>query len=289
MRENGLRFTVVRRRRSEDRPLLRPARQPRAGCARSPPARACSTPSPTPAASPCTPAPAAPRASSRSTARRAALAAAARATGAATSCRRSGAAFVAGRRRPVPARERRDVRPARPRSAGTGQAAQGRDRGARAYKDLNLWALRRAAPGALLLHLHLLAARRRGAVPQDRRRRRRRCAPRRCRARAPRPRRRPPGRARPSRGRIPARPAAARRVTRPGAFRDCSPAGRDYTARRSEEERMSKWLAVALALIAVPAVAQPMRCGGRLVESRRHHGAVLEFCGQPAIHANGPR
>ena len=47
---------------------------------------------------------------------------------------------------------------------------------------------------------------------------------------------------------------------------------------------MSKWIALAIVLIAAPAVAQPMRCGGRLVNPGDSMQAVLEFCGQPAIH-----
>ena len=47
---------------------------------------------------------------------------------------------------------------------------------------------------------------------------------------------------------------------------------------------MSKWLIPALLLLAVPALAQPMRCGGRLINPGDSMQAVLEFCGDPSIH-----
>jgi hypothetical protein len=50
------------------------------------------------------------------------------------------------------------------------------------------------------------------------------------------------------------------------------------------EDRMPKWIVAAALLLAVPAAAQPMRCAGRLIEPGVSMQAVLELCGQPAIH-----
>ena len=47
---------------------------------------------------------------------------------------------------------------------------------------------------------------------------------------------------------------------------------------------MSKCLALALLLIAAPALAQPMRCSGRRIEAGSSMQAVLELCGQPDVH-----
>lgn len=47
---------------------------------------------------------------------------------------------------------------------------------------------------------------------------------------------------------------------------------------------MSKWLVLALLLLAAPALAQPMRCSGRLIEPGSGMQAVLELCGQPDVH-----
>ena len=47
---------------------------------------------------------------------------------------------------------------------------------------------------------------------------------------------------------------------------------------------MPKWILPALLLLAAPAIAQPMRCAGRLVEPGVSMDAVLELCGQPSIH-----
>ena len=47
---------------------------------------------------------------------------------------------------------------------------------------------------------------------------------------------------------------------------------------------MSKWIAAAVLLLAAPALGQPMRCAGRLIEPGVGMEAVLELCGQPDIH-----
>lgn len=47
---------------------------------------------------------------------------------------------------------------------------------------------------------------------------------------------------------------------------------------------MSRWIVAAAVLLAVPAAAQPMRCAGQLIEPGVSMQAVLELCGQPAIH-----
>ncbi len=47
---------------------------------------------------------------------------------------------------------------------------------------------------------------------------------------------------------------------------------------------MPKWIIAAALLFAMPAAAQPMRCEGRLVEPGVSMQAVLELCGQPAVH-----
>jgi hypothetical protein len=44
---------------------------------------------------------------------------------------------------------------------------------------------------------------------------------------------------------------------------------------------MSKWIATAVLLLAAPALAQPMRCGTRLINPGDSMQAVLEFCGAP--------
>ena len=47
---------------------------------------------------------------------------------------------------------------------------------------------------------------------------------------------------------------------------------------------MTKWIIPALLLLAAPALAQPMRCGGRLINPGDSMQVVLEFCGDPSIH-----
>ena len=47
---------------------------------------------------------------------------------------------------------------------------------------------------------------------------------------------------------------------------------------------MSKGIVAAILLLAVPAFAQPMRCGTRLINPGDSMQAVLELCGQPSIH-----
>lgn len=48
---------------------------------------------------------------------------------------------------------------------------------------------------------------------------------------------------------------------------------------------MTKWLVpAAFLLLAAPALAQPMRCSGRLIEPGSPMAAVLELCGQPDVH-----
>ncbi|MFN8643512.1 MAG: DUF2845 domain-containing protein [Candidatus Binatia bacterium] len=48
---------------------------------------------------------------------------------------------------------------------------------------------------------------------------------------------------------------------------------------------MTKWLAPLVVLsLAAPALAQPMRCSGRLIEPGVAMAAVLELCGQPSVH-----
>ena len=47
---------------------------------------------------------------------------------------------------------------------------------------------------------------------------------------------------------------------------------------------MSKWIVAAILSLAVPAFAQPMRCGTRLINPGDSMQAVLEFCGQPSAN-----
>lgn len=44
---------------------------------------------------------------------------------------------------------------------------------------------------------------------------------------------------------------------------------------------MSKWIAALLVLTAAPALAQPMRCGTRLINPGDSMEMVAEFCGAP--------